>query len=267
MNILITGSNGFIGSNIKKYLEKFPISVTSISRKDFDLSSYESTKRWFDTTNKNFDTVIHTAIQGGSRLKEDDGSVIDNNIRMYYNLLSNNKYFNKFINLSSGAEYSQKDTPYGLSKKIISESIRYKINHFNLRIYAIFNEHEINTRFIKNSINNYINHKNITIFKNKLMDFMYMDDFLSILDKYIYNSNMPKDIDCVYDQKYSLVNIANIINNLDNYQNNIEILEDKLDNSYIGKFTDLNIKYIGLEQGIINTYRNLKNEKSMVCSK
>ena len=94
-----------------------------------------------------------------------------------------------------------------------------------------------------------------------------MDDFLSILDKYIYNSNIPKDIDCVYNQKYSLVDIANIINNLDNYRNNIEILEDKLDNSYIGKFTDLNIRYIGLEQGIINTYRNLKNEKSMVCSK
>jgi nucleoside-diphosphate-sugar epimerase len=258
--ILITGSNGFIGSNIKKYLEKFPISVTSISRKDFDLSSYESTKRWFDTTNQNFDTVIHTAIQGGSRLKEDDGSVIDNNIRMYYNLLSNNKYFNKFINLSSGAEYSQKDTPYGLSKKIISESIKYKINYFNLRIYAVFNEHEINTRFIKNSINNYINHKNITIFKNRLMDFMYMDDFLSLLYKYIYDSNLPKDIDCVYNKKYSLVDIANIINNLDIYKNNIEILDTKLGDDYIGKFTDLNINYLGLENGIKQTYSKLERQ-------
>jgi nucleoside-diphosphate-sugar epimerase len=266
MNILLTGSNGFIGNNIKRYLTKFPVSLTSISRKNFDLSCYESTKKWFIENNQIFDIVIHTAIQGGSRLKNDDDKILDNNIKMYYNLLSNNQYFNKFINLSSGAEYLQ-NTPYGLSKKIISESIKYKQNYFNLRIYAIFNEHEINTRFIKNNINNYINHKNITIFKNKLMDFMYMDDFLSILDKYIYNSNMPKDIDCVYDQKYSLVDIANIINNLDNYKNSIEILEDKLDDSYTGQFTDLNIKYIGLEQGIINTYRNLKNEKSMVCSK
>ena len=49
---------------------------------------------------------------------------------------------------------------------------------------------------------------------------LYYTCLFSYKFKYIYNSNMSKDIDCVYDQKYSLVDIANIINNLDNYQNN-----------------------------------------------
>jgi nucleoside-diphosphate-sugar epimerase len=259
MNILITGSNGFIGTSIKKYLSAYNnIIIKAISRLDFDLSCYESTKKWFIDNNKYYDIVIHTAIKGGSRLKNDDCDTIDNNIKMYYNLLSNNLYFNKFINLSSGAEYCQQHTPYGLSKKIISESIKCKTNYFNLRIYAVFNEHELDSRFIKNNILNYINNSDITIFKNKLMDFMYMKDFLSIVYEYINHNNLPKDIDCVYQNKYTLLDIAKIINNLETKKVKITINNETLDDSYVGKYTNIGLDFIGLEQGIKHTYNSMK---------
>lgn len=266
MKILITGGNGFIATNLIEYLKKDESSVISVGRTNFDLSCHNSTQDWFKSTNEYFDVVIHTASQGGSRLKEDSTAILDNNIKMYYNLVHNSKYFNKLINLGSGAEYIQ-NSLYGLSKKIIHLSIQNKPNFFNLRLYAIFNENELKTRFIKNNILRHINQEKLIIDKNKYMDFIYFEDFVLIIKHYIKYDNLPKSIDCVYKQKYSLLNIANIINNIDIHSSNIEILEDKLDNSYIGQFTDLNIKYIGLEQGIINTYRNLKNEKNMVRPK
>ena len=202
MNILITGGNGFVGKAIKKYLDNIQLSSISVSRKDFDLSCYESTKEWFIKKDQFFDVVIHTAITGGSRLKEDNYSIIDNNIKMYYNLLANSKYFDRFINLGSGAEYSQAHKPYGLSKRIISESMNGKKNFFNLRIYAIFDHNENIRRFIKSNILRYINGEDLIIHKDKFMDFIYMTDFLSIVEKYLKNDNLPKVIDCVYNTKY-----------------------------------------------------------------
>jgi GDP-L-fucose synthase len=258
MNILITGGNGFVGSSIKVYLDSINMKSISLSRKDFDLSCYESTKEWFIKEDQYFDVVIHTAITGGSRLKEDNYSIIDNNIKMYYNLLANSKYFHRFINLSSGAEYSQLNKPYGLSKRTISESMKGKKNFCNLRIYAVFDENELTTRFIKNNINNYMNNTDISILQNKMMDFIYMKDFLSIIHQYIINSNLPNEINCVYSNKCSLLDIANIINSLESKKVNIDILNSGLGESYIGLYTDIGLKFIGIEQGINNMYSYMK---------
>jgi nucleoside-diphosphate-sugar epimerase len=258
MNILLTGGNGYVASEIKKQLNNI-CNIVSVSRNDFDLSSYESTKEWFIKNNQVFDIVIHAANKGGSRLKEDDDFVIDNNIKMYYNLVSNSSYFNKFINLGSGIEYHPTHSTYALSKKTISESIKYKINYFNLRIYGIFNEYELNTRFIKNNIFNYISNKDITIFQNKFMDYIYIDDFISILSKYITQSDLPKDIDCVYEKKYTLVDIANIINSLDTKKMNIVLDTPEMGSSYIGNYTNIQLNFVGLEKGIKNTYSNIKD--------
>lgn len=264
MKILITGGDGFIATNLVKYLKDDQLSIISVNRKNFDLSCHNSTQDWFGSTNEYFDVVIHAASQGGSRLKEDNTAILDNNIKMYYNLVSNNKYFNKLINLGSGAE-DIKNNLYGLSKKIIHLSIQNKPNFFNLKLYAIFNENELKTRFIKNNILRYINQEKLIIHKNKYMDFMYFEDFVLIIKQYIKYDNLPKSIDCVYEQKYCLLDIANIINKIDIYSSDIEILNTKTESDYIGQFTDLNIKYTGIKQGILNTYKKLKHEKNMVC--
>ena len=255
MNILITGGNGFVGKAIKKYLDNIQLSSISVSRKDFDLSCYESTKEWFIKKDQFFDVVIHTAITGGSRLKEDNYSIIDNNIKMYYNLLANSKYFDRFINLGSGAEYSQAHKPYGLSKRIISESMNGKKNFFNLRIYAIFDHNENIRRFIKSNILRYINGEDLIIHKDKFMDFIYMTDFLSIVEKYLKNDNLPKVIDCVYNTKYKLSDIAEKINNINlKKKSQIKFGLPEIDNPYIGRFTDIGLDFIGLENGIKETY-------------
>ena len=262
MNILITGSQGYVGSNIIKLCPGY--NFTCLNRNILDLRDPYAVKKWFN--NKYFDVVIHTAIKGGSRLCSDNSTILDENIRLYLNLVNCKDHYKKFINIGSGAAVHSPKSFYGLSKKVINSSIQDKENFYNLVIYGIFNDQELDSRFIKNCLNKYISRSNLTIFKNKLMDFIYFNDFIKILNQYILNNNLPKSIDCIYETKYSLLDIANIINNLQDYKVPIDILDPTNDKNYIGQYTDLNINFTGLETGILNTYRKICYEKNLVCT-
>jgi nucleoside-diphosphate-sugar epimerase len=250
MNILITGGNGYIATSLRTSL-KSNHEITSISRCDFDLSILSNANDWF--LDKYFDVVIHTAIKGGSRLTLDDASVLDTNLKMYYNLLHNKSHFGKLINFGSGAELYKKDGYYGLSKHVIRTSLLEQENFYNLRIYGVFDENELDTRFIKSNIIRYINKRPIYIHQNKFMDFIHMKDLVKIVDEYITKDNLSKEIDCVYSKKHSLLDIANLINNLSNYKVHIEI-NNKTGDDYCG----VNNIEDKLEDRIKEVYRILK---------
>jgi len=254
MKILITGKSGYIARSIHSYLySKYDITI--VGRQDFDLTDSFETLKYF--SNKNFDLVIHCAVSGGSRLKPDNWNVLDDNLKMYYNILNCSNKFKKLIHFGSGAEINSPETPYGLSKRTIAKSITEKDDFYNLRIYGVFDENELDTRFIKSNIKRYINKEPIQIFENKIMDFIYMKDLIDIIEYYINNNDLPKEIDCVYNNKYSLHEISKIINKLGRYEVDITILGEEKKSSYIGSFTDLGINYQGLEKGIFNTYINI----------
>ena len=258
MNILITGGNGYIAKSLSSKLDN----TISITRKDLDLTDRKATNDWF--CNKYFDVVIHTAVKGGSRLIKDKADVCYQNLQMFYNLLNNKHCFNKLIHFGSGAELGMPTEPYGLSKNIISKIIDSEPNFYNIRIFGVFDENELDTRFIKNSIKHYINKQPIEIHQDKLMDFFYMEDLVKLVKCYIrqgrtHHLHLPKNIDCTYETDPSLSDIANIINNLSNYKVRINIGEGK-GKDYVGCLNPLNIQWIGLEQGIKETYKKIINE-------
>ena len=255
MNILITGGNGYIAKSLSKSLDN----SISITRKDFDLTDRHATNKWFE--GKHFDVVIHTAVKGGSRLLVDGGNIFYENIQMFYNLLNNKHCFGKLINFGSGAELGMPSDPYGLSKNIISKIIDNEDNFYNIRIYGVFDENELDTRFIKSNIKRYINKESIEIHQDKLMDFFYMKDLIELVRHFIYKDNLPKNVDCTYDiDACYLSDIAYIINDLSDYKVEIKIGEGK-GKKYIGDWNPININYIGLEQGIKETYKKLSNEE------
>ena len=176
---------------------------------------------------------------------------------MYYNLVDNEFHFNKLIYFGSGAE--KLNTFYGLSKKVINESIQNKDKFYNIRILNVFDENELDYKFIKSNIKKYMNNQDIEIFQNKYMDFFYMPDFITLIN-YCINNNIPKVIDCSYNYSSTLYNVAQIINNLDTYKVNINMKEWDMAPPFNGNFIDLGLKFIGLEQGIKNVYNKLKNE-------
>ena len=255
MKILITGKNGYIGKSIHSYLHA-KYDITTVGRQDFDLTDPFETIKFF--SDKTFDVVIHTAVVGGSRLKSEESSIIDQNLKMYYNLLDQQNRYTKFISFGSGAE-GHLNTPYGLSKFIINQSIKDKPNFYNIRIFGVFDENELDTRFIKANIKRYINKEALQIFEDKMMDFIYMKDLITLVEHYINNDDSPKEIDCMYlGNKSYLSDIAGIINKLDDYK--VPILTGKNTSSYVGHYHPLNLDFIGLEQGIKETYNKLKNE-------
>jgi nucleoside-diphosphate-sugar epimerase len=256
MKLLITGGKGYIAKSIYNKLHT-KYNIIAPGRDELDLTNKKSVDSFFQ--DKYFDVVIHTAIKGGSRLQEDEKNVISTNLEIFSNLISHQDKFKKLINLGSGAEIYMSETPYGQSKKIINKCIQKKDNWYTLRIFGVFDENELDTRFIKANIKKYINKESIIIHKDKMMDFFYMEDFISVVNYYINNKTLPKEIDCSYKEKYHLNNIADIINNLDFHKVNIENSQE-FDKPYFGDSTPLdilNIKLIGLEQGIIKTYNKI----------
>jgi GDP-L-fucose synthase len=122
----------------------------------------------------------------------------------------------------------------------------------------VFSEDELETRFIKASINNVLQGNPIKIHQDKLMDFIYMPDLISIVDYYITHIDLLKEIDCIYDDTVSLSNIAKQINNLSANKVPINIEDPLPGQNYIGTYSELPIAFIGLEQGIKNVYNKLK---------
>ena len=255
IKILITGGNGYIAKSITNHLwEKYHI--LSPGREELDLLDSKSVDAFFE--GKHFDVVIHTATLGGSRLKEEDETVSFYNLIMFYNLIRKKEQFNKLISFGSGAEFNTEYSPYGFSKKVINKLIHKHDNFYNLRIYAVFDEKEKDTRFIKSNIKRYLNNEPIIIHQDKLMDFIYMPDLISIVEYYIVGKDLLKEVDCIYDDTVSLSNIAQQINNLSINKVPINIEDPLPGQNYIGIYNELPIAFIGLENGIKNVFNRLK---------
>lgn len=254
MNILITGGNGYIAKSLSKGLckDSSRFNIYLITRQDFDLIDREATNNWFKE--KYFDVVIHTAIVGGSRLKEDNEEVFYQNLSMFYNLLANQDKFNQLISFGSGAELGYPTDPYGLSKNIINRIIESENKFNNIRIFAVFNENELDTRFLKSNIKRYINKEPLVIHQDKLMDFFYMDDLVYLVNHIIENPDI-KVADCSYSTSFRLSEIASMINELSDHKCPIIIQDKKVGTPYISPNPKrLNLPYIGLKQGIQNVY-------------
>jgi GDP-L-fucose synthase len=255
MKILITGGNGYIAKSIKNSLwEKYHIMAPG--KDELDLTDSKSVDNFFK--NKYFDVVIHTAIKGVANTRDPDETISFWNLVMFYNLLSKKDHFKKLINIGSGAERYLPNTPYGYSKSIINKLVHKYDNFYTLRVFAVFDENETDTRFIKSSIRKVINNEPITVYQDKLMDFIYMPDLISIIEHYIEGKDLQKEIDCIYDDTVSLSNIAKQINNLSITKVPINTEDPLPGENYIGTFSDLPIAFIGLEQGIKNVFNELK---------
>tara|TARA_R110001606_G_scaffold39708_1_gene109185 strand:- start:1398 stop:2183 length:786 start_codon:yes stop_codon:yes gene_type:complete len=257
MRILITGKNGYVGSSLLSKLDSlfdftYPNFYIGVGREDFDLTNREETTNFLSKYGY-FDVIIHTAICGGSRLKEDDNDVLANNIKMFYNLMANVNKFGQLISLGSGAELNWPSDPYGLSKSIIADIIDSHSKLNNIRIFGVFDENEWGTRFIKTCLNNYKNRKPMTIHQNKLFDFIYMDDLVVII-KYIILNPSIKVIDACYRESYTLKEIADYINTRNNHHCEVKIENKKLGKPYTGNFKNYNLDLIGLKQGINKVY-------------
>jgi nucleoside-diphosphate-sugar epimerase len=257
MKILITGGNGYIAKSIYNNLKSI-YDITLITRKECELTNFLSVNSFFQ--DKYFDVIIHCAVDGGSRLKEDNINVLDNNLKMYYNLLEQRTHYGKFIHFGSGAQFRSKPGPYGLSKSIIAESMLNKECFYNIIIYAIFDENELDTRFIKANIKKYINKESMIIHNNKKMTFFYMKDLVKLVEYIILEdpARLIKTQYASYVSEYSLKDIAEYIDTLADYKVPI-LIGTEPGEDYESKYNaPYKLNYIGLKEGIREVFNKLK---------
>ena len=234
MKILITGIDGYIGNSLLYNLNFIKGgSITGINRKICDLTDSKQVNKFFK--DKHFDVVIHCAAVGGSRLKKDDKQVFKSNISMFENLLHKKDHYNKFIHFGSGAQHDYPLSPYGLSKKLIADMINETPNFYNLIIYGVFDENELDTRFIKSNIIRCMNDDPMVIHKDKYMDFFHMKDLVELIKVYINNDNCDKSIECKYEEVYRLTHIAEMISLILGKICKIKMDEEGLDTPYMSK--------------------------------
>jgi len=261
LKILITGGNGYIAKSIHSYLYS-KYDITLITRNDLDLTRRDEVKKYFQ--DKCFDLVIHTAVKGGSRLNPLEGpDVVLTNLLMYDNLMCCRDKFYRLIHFGSGAE-DLANTPYGFSKHIISQLMKSDPKSVNVKIYAVFDENELDTRFIKSNILRYINQEDIVIHQDKKMDFFYVKDLISLIEWLINQREEEyptQEVNCSYLEKNTLFQIAQIINSLDDHKVNIIIENEGQDVDYCDVHPIMPFNLIGLEQGIKEVYNILKQQK------
>lgn len=280
--ILITGGSGYIGRNLHLLFKERGHLLFSPSKSELNLLDIGQTKKFIEETNPDF--VIHAAIKGGTVLDTDTYQDAEENIKMYDNLMACIRNESVVIIMSSGSEFDRSKNiydvveddvvlerpadPYGLAKNAI---VRKAIESQQVAIYRLFgcfNHDEDDYRFIKRCILNIREGKPISINQNKLMDFFYIDDVCSVMDYLIQNGkgNRLPHMNLVYQDKYSLLDIANIIVDLAGEKNYpINVCNISLGNSYTGNGSRLNlllnenpqIKLVGLEEGILRTIRKL----------
>ena len=139
MKILITGTNGFIGRNLKEYFQERYNDIHCPKRGELDLVNSQAV---YDYLTKNaFDVVMHCAVTLTS---------VEQNLKMYFNIERCSGSFGKMLCIGSGAEYDMnnyipkmkeeyfgKHIPsdiYGFSKYVIAKDIESKYrNIYNLR--------------------------------------------------------------------------------------------------------------------------------------
>jgi hypothetical protein len=169
------------------------------------------------------------------------------------------QYYSKLIHFGSGAETHLPDTPYGYSKKVIAKSILNQDNFYNIKIFGVFDENELDTRFIKASLKRYIAKEPIQIHANKFMDFFYMQDLISAVKYYLEEEKPPKEFDCIYSKSpYTLFDLATYVNKLGDYKVKV-LCGDEVGDDYVSKYhSELPIEFIGLEEGIKKVYNSLK---------
>lgn len=244
--ILLTGASGFIGKNI---LEKLNSSYTFLSPRHIELNllDEQAVDKFFSS--HSIDIVIHAAVVGGSRKEEYENNMLEQNLRMFFNIVKNKKKFKKMINFGSGAEYDKskpirkikevdfgKSIPkdeYGFFKYICSKYIEGIDNIVSLRIFGLFGKYEdYRYRFISNAILDHINGKGILINQNVYFDYLYIDDFIKIVDYFIKNNTKEKFYNIGTGQTIDLKTIALKINKLTRSQASISIKSPGLNKEY-----------------------------------
>ena len=260
--ILITGSKGFVGKNLIRYLKNYSFQIIETKDKSFDLKLNESWKQI-----EKCDYLIHLA--GKSFVPkswEEPARFIENNILLITNALEYcrvNK--TKLIFLSSYLYGNCKKmpikenapieatNPYALSK-LLSEKLCYfyknnfQVNNIILRVFNLYGPGQPK-EYLLSKITNQVRYENLIKVDDlsPKRDYVYIDDLCSAIVKAINYKGNEHIFNIGSGKSYSVKEVIDFIQNI--YGTSLNIKEKKLirKNEILNTIADINLAKKELE--------------------
>lgn len=172
----ITGSTGFIGSNIKNYLKTRGCKVMAIR----DICDFTH------MVHKNEFTVIHCSAYGNHYNQPYLSEMLKSNVldlRNLTNTIKENDTLVKVYNFSTSSVCLPVQTYYSLTKHI-GEKIIEQLNDprfVNIRPYSVFGEGEADHRFIPTVIRHLQSGETMDLVPNVKHDWIHIEDFINAM--------------------------------------------------------------------------------------
>ena len=259
-SVLITGSNGFVGQALTKFLKKKHFTIIKIIRKKNDLSKKNEFKKIFLKYNPNF--IVHLAARtvSGIKNKKEDNIQFKNTYLPIKNLVDSSDYcknLKKIIFCGSIEEYGsiqlpfkEKDTPkpissygfakYSAYKYLINKSKKKNLNFVWLRPSLMFGQNDNAKRFLGSILFNLKQNKKVEInLGYQRRDFLYVQDFCNFT---FYHIKFYKKFD------YKLINVSS--GSWFYLVDLLKILKKKMSKK---KFKLINVKRINDKSIILNS--------------
>lgn len=258
--ILLTGGSGFVGRNvIEFYKDSTEFQVVAPSSKELDCRDQYAV---YDYLKRNkFDYIFNFAVYGDGLDKSKDGTkMLEYNLRMYLNFAEHSDLYGRMIYLGSGAEFNKqfpicsvaeedlgKNIPvdqYGLMKYTVTQLIEQSENAYNFRLFGIFGKYETwYRRFISNICCKSLFGLPLTIRQNVFFDYLYIDDFLKILDNFL-KLGKPSfhSYNIVSGKRIDLLSLCNLLNKITGQDNRIIVCSEGLGNEYTASNKRINME-------------------------
>lgn len=263
MKILVTGGNGFIARNI---FEQLSGEYSIVSRNSKELNLLDASQVFEYLKNNKFDVVIHTATYDPAPRysTKDPAKVLENNLKMFFNIVHCKEYFGKLLYFGSGAEFDRENwvpkmredyfdryipkDQYGFSKYIMTRYTMSNSNIYNLRVFSVFGKYEDwRYRIISKSCCCAISDVSVTIKQNKYFDFLYIDDLVKIVKWFIDNDSKHKVYNICSGEVINFKTAAEKVVQISGKKINIIISTEGLDKEYSGDNTLLLNELKGFE--------------------
>ncbi len=225
-------------------------SIFSPTSKDLNLLDADAVLSYL-IQNK-FDVIIHSATWNATNNSIKDTSlVLENNLRMFFNVTRGSNYYNKMIYYGSGAEFDRNHwipkmdeeyfdsfvptDQYGFSKYIMNKYSEKAENIYNLRLFGVYGKYEDwQIRFISQTCCRAIHDLPIIINQNVNFDYTYIDDIVKITEWFINNQPKYKSYNICTGTTYTLLELAEKILTISGKKLHIRKMNDGMGREYSG---------------------------------
>ena len=232
MKVLIIGGRGFIGRNVKEYLEKknsegADYEISAPTSAELDCVDEQAVTDYLQEGR--FDTVLNFAVYDERPGTDRDASkVLEYNLRIFFNFAKNHEYYGRMFFTGSGAEFDKRNdihlakedevgktipvSQYGLMKYTVNELIESSDNIYNIRLWGIYGKYEYYpTKFISGICCKTIKGLPMTVRQNVFFDYLWIDDFLKMLDIFMHKELKYHSYNMCTGEPVDLVTLCNIV--------------------------------------------------------